>query len=249
MAAYLASLGGEIVTGERVDSLAELPPHRAALFDVSPEAFVRIAGDRLSSPYRSRLQQFRRGPAAFKMDWTLSSPVPWRSAECRRAGTLHLGGTHAEIAESERAPWAGRVSHRPYVIVVQPTVFDRSRAPAGRHTLWAYCHVPNGSPADMTNAIESEIERFAPGFRDCITARHAMGPAAMEARNANLSGGDITGGAGDFAQIVRRPVFGANPYKTPIDGVFLCSSSTPPGVGVHGMCGYHAAQSALAARF
>jgi phytoene dehydrogenase-like protein len=245
MTKYLASLGGEVVTGTRIDSLEQLPPHRSALFDVTPEAFVRIAGSRLSASYQSRLQAFRRGPGVFKMDWTLSSPVPWRAAECRRAGTLHLGGTFAEIAESERAAWDGRVSAHPYVLVVQPTVFDPTRAPAGRHTLWAYCHVPNGSPADMTHAIESQIERFAPGFRDCVVARHAMGPAAMEARNANLLGGDIAGGAADFAQILRRPVYGTNPYKTPIDGVFLCSSSTPPGVGVHGMCGYHASQSAL----
>lgn len=245
MAAYLKSLGGEIVTNARIDSRAQLPPHRAALFDVSPSAFVRIAGDRLNSSYRSALEKFRRGPGVFKVDWTLSSPVPWRAAACRRAGTLHLGGTLDQIAESERAPWNGHVSDRPYTLVVQPTVFDPSRAPAGRHTLWAYCHVPNGSSVDMTAVIEAEIERFAPGFRDCIVARHSMGPAAMEARNANIIGGDIAGGAADFAQIVARPVFSANPYKTPIDGVFLCSSSTPPGVGVHGMCGYHAAQAAL----
>jgi phytoene dehydrogenase-like protein len=245
MAAYLRSLGGEVVTNERVDSLAQLPPHRAALFDVSPRAFVRIAGDRLNASYRSALEKFRSGPGVFKMDWTLSSPVPWRSADCRRAATLHLGGTLAEIAESERAPWNGRIAAHPYVLVVQPSVVDPTRAPAGRHTLWAYCHVPNGSTVDMSQAIESEVERFAPGFRDCIIARHAMGPAAMEARNANLIGGDIAGGAADLAQIIARPVFSASPYKTPIDGVFLCSSSTPPGVGVHGMCGYHAAQSAL----
>jgi len=245
MTGYLRSLGGEVVANERIDSLAQLPPHRAALFDVSPAAFVKMAGDRLNSAYRTRLEKFRRGPGVFKMDWTLSSPVPWRSADCRRAGTLHLGGTLAEIAESERAPWNGRISAHPYVLVVQPTVFDPTRAPAGRHTLWAYCHVPNGSTVDMSHAIESEIERFAPGFRDCILARHAMGPAAMEARNANLAGGDIAGGATDLAQILSRPVFGSNPYKTPIAGAFLCSSSTSPGIGVHGMCGYHAAQSAL----
>ena len=245
MAAYLRTLGGEIVTGERIESLAQLPPHRAVLCDVSPSAFVRMAGDRLTASYRTRLEKFRRGPGVFKMDWTLSSAVPWRAAECRRAGTLHLGGTLAEIAESERGPWNGRISERPYVLVVQPTVFDSSRAPAGRHTLWAYCHVPNDSPIDMSSVIESEIERSAPGFRECVIARHAMGPSAMEARNANILGGDIAGGAADFAQILARPVFAADPYKTPIDGVYLCSSSTPPGVGVHGMCGYHAAQSAL----
>lgn len=245
MAAYLRSLGGAIVANEPIASLSQLPAHRAALFDVSPSAFVRIAGDRLPSSYRSRLEKFRHGPGVFKMDWTLSSPVPWRAADCRRAGTLHLGGTLAEIAESERAPWNGRISAHPYVLVVQPTVFDSSRAPAGRHTLWAYCHVPNGSTIDMSHAIEAEIERFAPGFRDCVVARSAMGPAAMEDRNANLVGGDIAGGAGDLAQVFARPVLRSNPYATPIEGVYLCSSSTPPGIGVHGMCGYHAAQSAL----
>jgi phytoene dehydrogenase-like protein len=245
MAAYLRSLGGEIVVNAPIESLAQLPPYRAALFDVSPSAFARIAGDRLSPAYRSRLEKFRRGPGVFKMDWTLSSPVPWRAAECRRAGTLHLGGTLAEIAESERAPWNGRIAARPYVLVVQPSIFDPSRAPAGRHTLWGYCHVPHGSTVDMTEAIESEIERFAPGFRDCVIARSAMGPAAMHARNANLLGGDIAGGAADLAQIIARPVFSLKPYNTPSDGVYLCSSSTPPGVGVHGMCGYHAAQAAL----
>ncbi len=251
MASYLRSLGGEIVTGERIESLAQLPASRAILCDVTPRQFLRIAGDRVPAGYRRKLEQYRYGPGVFKLDWTLSSPVPWRAAECRRAGTIHLGGTLDEIAAGERAAWngqtgSGQTHDAPYVLVVQPSVFDASRAPAGRHTLWAYCHVPHGSAVDRTAVIEAQIERFAPGFRDVIVARHAMGPAALEARNANLIGGDIAGGAADLAQIFARPIASLNPYATPIDGVYLCSSSTPPGVGVHGMCGYHAAQAALA---
>jgi phytoene dehydrogenase-like protein len=171
--------------------------------------------------------------------------VPWRAAACHRAGTIHIGGSFAEIADSERAAWEGRVHDRPYVLVTQPSRWDPSRAPAGKHVLWAYCHVPNGSTADMTERIERQIERFAPGFRDCISSRHTIGPASLEQRNANLVGGDIAGGAADLAQLVARPVASLNPYATPIHGVYLCSSSTPPGVGVHGMCGYYAAQAAL----
>lgn len=245
MTSYLKSLGGEIVTGERIDSLAQLPATRSVLCDVGPRQFLKIAGSRAPSSYRAQLEKFRHGPGVFKMDWALSAPVPWRSEECRQAGTLHLGGTLSEIAAGERASWNGQISERPYVLAVQPTVFDPSRAPAGKHTLWAYCHVPHGSTHDMTTIIESQIERFAPGFRDVIVARSAMGPAAMEARNANLVGGDIAGGAADLAQIFARPVLSLNPYATPIDGVYLCSSSTPPGVGVHGMSGYWAAQAVL----
>jgi phytoene dehydrogenase-like protein len=171
--------------------------------------------------------------------------VPWRARECTRAGTLHLGGSFAEIADGERAAWQGRVHDRPYVLLVQPTVGDPSRAPAGMHTLWGYCHVPHGSTEDMTARIENQIERYAPGFRDCIIARHAMAPADMERRNANLIGGDISGGASDLAQLFMRPVASLNPYATPLPGVYLCSSSTPPGIGVHGMCGFFAAQAAL----
>jgi phytoene dehydrogenase-like protein len=245
MASYFRSLGGEIVTGERITSLSQLPPARAMLADVTPRQFLAIAGARVPAAYRRRLEKYRYGPGVFKMDWTLSAPVPWTAAGCRRAGTLHLGGTLDDIAAGERAAWEGRRHDTPYVLVVQPTVCDPSRAPAGRHTLWAYCHVPNGSDADMSPIIEAQIERFAPGFRDVIVARHAMGPAAIEARNANLVGGDIAGGAADLAQIFARPIASLNPYATPIDGVYLCSSSTPPGVGVHGMCGYYAAQAAL----
>jgi phytoene dehydrogenase-like protein len=245
MASYLRSLGGEIVTGQRIESLDQLPKSRVVLCDVTPRQWLSIAGSRVPAGYRRRLEKFRYGPGVFKVDWTLNAPVPWRAKECARAGTLHLGGTMEEIAESERAPWKGAVTERPYVLVVQPSLFDSTRAPAGKHTLWAYCHVPNGSTMDMTSAIERQIERFAPGFRDCISSRHSMGPGAMEQRNANYIGGDIAGGAADLVQILARPVASLNPYRTPLDGVFLCSSSTPPGVGVHGMCGYWAANAAL----
>jgi len=245
LAAYLRTLGGDIVTGTRVEALSQLPPSRAVLCDVTPRQFLRIAGERTPDRYRRRLSRYRYGPGVFKMDWALSAPVPWRARECGRAGTVHLGGSFDEIADGERAAWEGRVHGKPYVLLVQPSIFDPSRAPAGQHTLWAYCHVPNGSTTDMTSAIEDQIERFAPGFRDCIVARHVMGPAMMERRNANLVGGDIGGGASDLAQMFTRPVFSLNPYATAIPNVYLCSSSTPPGIGVHGMCGHFAARAAL----
>ncbi|MEO6235518.1 MAG: NAD(P)/FAD-dependent oxidoreductase [Vicinamibacterales bacterium] len=245
LASYLRSLGGEIVTDARIDSLAQLPSSRTVLCDVTPRQFLRIAGTAIAERYRRRLERFRYGPGVFKMDWALRDPVPWRARECAGAGTLHLGGSFGEIAAAERAAWEGRLHDKPYVLLVQPTVCDPSRAPAGRHTLWAYCHVPNGSTADMTTRIEDQIERFAPGFRDCVLARSVMRPADMERRNANLVGGDIGGGASDLAQMFMRPVLSLNPYATPIDGVFLCSSSTPPGIGVHGMCGHYAARAAL----
>jgi phytoene dehydrogenase-like protein len=247
LAAYLRSLGGEIVTETPVESLSALPPSRVVLLDVTPRQLVRIAGDRLSRFYRWRLARYRYGPGVFKMDWALNAPVPWRARECLRAGTLHLGGSLAEIAESERAAWDGRDSERPYVLAVQPSLFDPTRAPAGKHTLWAYCHVPNGSVVDMRERIERQIERFAPGFRDCIEEAHVMSPASLERGNANLVGGDIAGGAADLAQLYTRPVTSLNPYQTSIDNVFLCSSSTPPGVGVHGMSGFHAARAAIKA--
>jgi phytoene dehydrogenase-like protein len=247
MASYLRSLGGEIVTGARIDSLDQLPKSRAVLCDVTPRQFLAIAGTRVPAGYRARLERYRYGPGVFKMDWLLKAPVPWRAAGCHRAGTIHLGGLFDEIAESERSTWVGgRPHNRPYVLVVQPSRFDPTRAPADRHTLWAYCHVPHGSAEDRTAAIEKQIERFAPGFRDCIVARHAMGPAELERGNANLVGGDIAGGAADFAQFFARPTLSLNPYATPVEGVYICSSSTPPGVGVHGMCGHNAARAALA---
>jgi phytoene dehydrogenase-like protein len=245
LAGLLRSLGGEIVTSSPVASLADLPPSRTVLCDVTPRQLLALAGDRLRGRYRQALERFRYGPGVFKMDWALTSPVPWRAPDCRRAGTIHVGGTLDEIAASERDAWNGRHAARPYVLVVQPSLADPSRAPAGRHTLWAYCHVPNGSTMDMTEAIEGQIERFAPGFRDCIGARHAMGPREMEARNPNLVGGDISGGAATLRQLLARPALRFDPYATPVDGLYLCSASTPPGVGVHGMCGYYAAQSAL----
>jgi phytoene dehydrogenase-like protein len=245
LAAYLRSLGGEVVTGTPIDSLDALPKSRVVLCDITPGQLLRIAGTRLRGLYRWRLSRFRYGPGVFKMDWALNAPVPWKAAECRRAGTVHVGGTLAEVSLSESEVWKGRVSDQPYVLVVQPTQFDRTRAPEGKHTLWAYSHVPNGSTIDMRDRIESQIERFAPGFRDCIVERSIMTPADLERGNANLVGGDIAGGAADFAQLYARPMVSLHPYRTPIDGVFLCSSSTPPGVGVHGMCGFHAAADAL----
>ena len=247
LAAYLRSLGGEVVTDTPVESLASLPPSRVVLLDVTPRQLRRIAGDRLSRFYRWRLSRYRYGPGVFKMDWALNSPVPWRAPECGRAGTLHLGGSLAEIAAGERASWEGRHAERPYVLVTQPSLFDPTRAPRGRHTLWAYCHVPNGSTVDMRPVLERQIERYAPGFRDCIEETHVMSPADLERSNANLVGGDLGGGAGDLMQLYARPVARLNPYRTSIDNVFLCSSSTPPGVGVHGMSGYHAARAAMKA--
>ncbi len=249
LAAHLRSLGGEILTSCPVDSLAELPPARAILFDVAPRHFSRIAGDRLPVAYRRRLERYRHGPGVFKLDYALAGPVPWRAAACQQAGTIHLGGTLAEIAAAERAPWQGRHAERPYVLVAQPSVFDPSRAPAGRHTLWAYCHVPPGSTVDMTDAIERQIERFAPGFRELILARAAHNTATLEAMNPNYVGGDINNGVQDWRQLWTRPVAQWNPYATPVKGLYLCSAATPPGGGVHGMCGFHAAETVLQREF
>jgi len=245
LARHLQSLGGEIVTGVRVESLDQLSPARAILFDVTPRQLLRIAGERLPSSYRRALDRYRYGPGVFKMDWALDDPIPWRANECDRAATVHLGGTLEEITLSEHAVWQGQLPERPYVIVVQQTLFDPSRAPEGKHTAWAYCHVPNGSTFDMNDRIEAQIERFAPGFRDCILARSVMPPAAMEHHNPNYIGGDINGGVQDLWQLWTRPTLRLDPYSTPVKGLYICSSSTPPGGGVHGMCGYHAAQAAL----
>ncbi len=245
LASYLRSLGGEIETGRPVDSLAELDGTRTILLDVTPRQLLALAGDRLPSRYRRALERFRYGPGVFKLDHALSGPVPWRADACRNAATVHLGGTLEEIAAAEADVAHGRHPERPYVLVAQQSLFDPSRAPAGHHTLWAYCHVPNGSTVDMTDRIEAQLERFAPGFRDIVLERHALGPAALEAGNANYVGGDINGGSADLRQLFARPVTRPVPYRTPIDGVYLCSSSTPPGGGVHGMCGYHAARVAL----
>ncbi|HKP75351.1 MAG TPA: NAD(P)/FAD-dependent oxidoreductase [Longimicrobiaceae bacterium] len=246
LASLLRSLGGEIQTGVRVRSLGDLPPHRAALLDVTAKQLLAIAGDRLPARYRHALERFRLGCGVFKVDWALSGTVPWKAPEVQRAGTVHLGGTPAEIYASEREPIHGRVAERPFVLFAQPSAFDDTRTPAGQHTAWGYCHVPNGSTVDMTEAIEAQVERFAPGFRDLILARWSASPARLEAADANLVGGDVNGGAGMLSQLFFRPAPRVHPYRTPIPGVYLCFASTPPGGGVHGMCGYHAARAALA---
>jgi len=245
MADHLRSLGGQIIANAPVTSLDQLPDARSIVCDVTPRQLIQLAGDRLPDRYRSKLDRFRYGPGVFKMDWALAGPIPWKAAECARAGTVHLGGTFEEIAASEQAPWRGEHFTKPFVLLVQPTLFDPSRAPPGKHTAWAYCHVPNGSTVDMTQAIEAQIERFAPGFRDLILGRSVMNCADMERRNPNLIGGDITGGAQMLTQLFARPVASVNPYRTPVPNLYLCSASTPPGGGVHGMCGYHAARAIL----
>ena len=243
MVKYLESLGGRVITNCRVDALDQLPPVRATLLDVTPRQLVRMAGEKLPASYQHKLERYCYGPGVYKMDWALHQPVPWRAAECAQAGTIHLGGTLDEIADSERRCWQGNVSDRPYILFTQPSLFDPARAPAGKHTAWGYCHVPNGYKGNMTEIIENQVERFAPGFRDCIAARSIMGPAELERHNPNLIGGDIGGGAAFLSQLFLRPT--ASLYRTPLEGVFLCSSSTPPAPGVHGMCGYFAAEAAL----
>jgi len=245
LVARLRALGGELVTGQPVTSLSELPPARAVLLDLTPRQVLRIAGDELPARYRAALARYRYGPGVFKVDWALDGPVPWRDEAVAGAGTVHLGGTLAEVAAAERDVARGRHPDRPFVLFVQATVADPSRAPAGKHTGWGYCHVPLGSTVDMTAAIEAQVERFAPGFRDRILARHVMGPAALEAHNANEVGGDIGGGTADLRQLFARPVLSRHPWATPLPGVYLCSASTPPGAGTHGMSGYHAAHLAL----
>jgi phytoene dehydrogenase-like protein len=239
----LAALGGTIMTSARVESLASLPVFDVTLCNVTPRQLVRLAGSRLSPTYRTRLGNYRYGPAAFKVDYALREPIPWKAAECFRAASVHLGGSADEIAASEAAMRHGHHSEHPFVLVVQPSLFDPTRAPAGRHTAWAYCHVPNGYEFDMLATIESQIERFAPGFRHCVLARRVFSPAALEKIDANLIGGDISGGAMDIRQTLFRPT--RSHYVTSAKDIFLCSSSTPPGGGVHGMCGYHAAQVAM----
>ncbi len=241
----LEKLGGTITTGTRVGDLAELPPAKAVLFDVTPRQLVAIAGDRLPAGYKRRLGCFRYGPGVFKVDWALDGPVPWTNPEVARAGTVHLGGTLPEVAASEAAANKGRHAERPYVLLVQQSVFDPTRAPAGQQTVWAYCHVPSGSTVDMTERIEAQVERFAPGFRDRVIARATRDTAAVERYDENYVGGDINGGVQDLRQHFTRPVASLNPYRTPTRGIYLCSSSTPPGGGVHGMCGYWAARAAL----
>lgn len=248
LASYLRSLGGEIEVGHWVRTMADIPPARAILFDVTPRQLLDITGDALPPGYRQRLEGYRYGQGVFKIDWALSEPVPWREADARRAGTLHIGGTLEQIAAGERDVWAGKMPDSPYILFAQPSLFDRTRVPeidSTIQTAWAYCHVPRGSSVDMTMIIEREIERHALGFRDCILAHHTISAAEYESYNPNYFGGDINGGVQDWRQLFTRPLARWDPYSTPNDRLFLCSSSTPPGGGVHGMCGYHAAQSAL----
>jgi phytoene dehydrogenase-like protein len=237
---HLAKLGGKVTINTRVEQLAALPKCDAALCDVTPVQLVRMAGGRLSARYTRRLVKYRYGPGAFKVDYALREPIPWRAAACRRAATVHLSGSASEISDSENLMRHGRHSDRPFVLLVQPSLFDATRAPAGKHTAWAYCHVPNGSTVDMLEALENQIERFAPGFREVVLARRVFAPAELEAMDANLIGGDLLGGAQDLRQFLFRPTW--RHYATSAKDIFLCSSSTPPGGGVHGMCGYHAAQ-------
>ncbi len=246
---YFLSLGGRIEVDREVMDLDEIPPGKIVLFDVGPQQLLRIAGEKLQGFHRNAFQRFKYGPGVFKLDWALNGPVPFKDAWCRQAGTVHVGGTIEEVAQSEYDATQGRISDKPFVLLAQQSLFDSTRAPEGKHTVWAYCHVPNGSTVDMTERIESQIERFAPGFKDRILAKHAMGPSVLQTHNPNYVGGDINGGAMNFAQIVARPVFGSSPYKTSLANVYLCSASTPPGGGVHGQCGYHAAQRALKDHF
>ena len=243
LSAELAALGGTISVGHSVERMDDLPPHRVALFDVTPRQLLAIAGDRLGGRYRRALERYRYGPGVFKLDLAIEGEIPWRAAEVRKAGTVHLGGTFEEIARSEAQVAGGHGPNRPFVLLAQQSLFDRSRAPEGRNTVWAYCHVPNGSHTDMTDAILGQIERFAPGLRERILATVATGPSELERYNPNDVGGDIAGGANDLGQLLFRPALRRDPYSTPDPSIFICSSSTPPGGGVHGMCGVHAARS------
>jgi phytoene dehydrogenase-like protein len=249
LAARLGELGGDTVVDRPITTLADLPPARAYIFDVTPRQLLAIAGDRLPAGYRARLGRFRYGPGVFKMDWALRAPVPWRDPRCARAATVHLSGSVDAIAHAEHAVHLGALPTRPFVLFVQPTLFDPSRAPPGMHVAWAYCHVPHASSLDATAAIESHVEAFAPGFRDVIVERATKSAPEMEQYNPNYVGGDINGGISDVRQLFFRPMPRLDPYATPTPDIFLCSSSTPPGGGVHGMCGYWAAQSVLRRAF
>lgn len=245
LTAYFRSLGGTVETERLVQSFRDIPATRVVLFDLTPKQLLNIAGERFSSLYRNQLERYRYGMGVFKVDWALDGPIPFTAPECRQAGTVHLGGTFEEIAQSEQASVEGQHPNRPFVLLAQQSLFDPTRAPVGKHTAWAYCHVPNGSTLDRTDAIEQQVERFAPGFRDHILARHTMTTEQVEAYNPNYIGGDINGGISDIRQLYTRPVLSLSPYKTSAPDIFICSSSTPPGGGVHGMCGYHAARTAL----
>lgn len=243
LTSYFSILGGEIMTNRLVRSVGDLPRARAYLFDVTPKQLLEIAGSHFPQSFRGKLQNYRYGPGVCKVDWALNAPIPWAAPECSRAGTVHVGGTLEEIEESEQAPWIGQHANRPFVLLAQPTLFDSSRAPAGKHIAWAYCHVPNGSTIDMSERIEKQVERFAPGFRRIILQRRVAVAASLEHDNPNLVGGDIGGGAANLGQFIFRPT--RRLYATPAKSIFLCSSSTPPGAGVHGLCGYRSAQLVL----
>lgn len=245
LAAYFYSIGGKIETSYYVKSLHQLPSAKAILFDITPRQLLQIAGHKFSSLYKWQLERYRYGMGVFKVDWALDGAIPFTAEECRQAGTIHLGNTLQEIAASEQQTWSGKHPEKPFVLLAQQSLFDPSRAPASKQVAWAYCHVPNGSTVDMTDAIESQIERFAPGFRERILARHTLNTVQMEAYNPNYISGDINGGAIDITQLFTRPALRYSPYRTSTKGLYLCSSSTPPGGGVHGMCGYHAARRVL----
>jgi phytoene dehydrogenase-like protein len=245
LASYFISLGGKIETGRFITSLDELPSSKAVFFDVTPKQLLKIAGHKFSSLYKWQLERYRYGMGVFKVDWALDEAIPFTARQARRAGTVHIGNTLEEIILSEKLSWEGKHAEKPFVLLAQQSLFDKSRAPEGKHTAWAYCHVPNGSVTDMTETIEKQIERFAPGFRERILAKHTMNTAQVEAYNPNYIGGDINGGVIDLGQIFTRPALRSSPYRTSAKGLYLCSSSTPPGGGVHGMCGYHAAKRAL----
>ena len=245
LASYFISLGGKIETGFYVRSLQQLPASGAVLFDITPQQLLRIAGHKFSSLYKWQLQRYKYGMGVFKIDWALDAPIPFTAGACKAAGTVHIGNTIEEITASEQLTSSGGYPDNPFVLLAQQTVFDPSRAPEGKHTAWAYCHVPNGSVKDMTGAIERQVERFAPGFRERILARHVMNTEQIEAYNANYIGGDINGGIIDIRQLFTRPALRFSPYRTSAKGMYICSSSTPPGGGVHGMCGYHAAKRVL----
>ena len=243
LVSVLTSLGGTVRTSTPVEHLAALENYQLFLCDLTPRQLIKVAGERLSESYKSRLGRFRYGAAAFKVDYALNTPIPWKARDCRRAATVHLGGNFEEIASSEKAVRNGQHAERPFVLLAQPSLFDSSRAPAGKHTAWAYCHAPNGSKVNMLEKLENQIERFAPGFRDCVLSRRVFSPADLENMDANLVGGDIGGGVMDMHQFLARPTW--RHYATSARDVYICSSSTPPGGGVHGMCGYHAAKMAL----
>jgi phytoene dehydrogenase-like protein len=244
---HLQSLGGEVIADSRVTNVDNLPPAKAILCDLSPKPLLQIAGHKFPRPYQKKLERYRYGMGVFKVDWALAAPIPWQAEECRRAGTVHLGGTLNEIAASEKESWEGRIADRPFVLLSQPTLSDPSRAPMGKHVAWGYCHVPAASTVSMLDCIEQQIERFAPGFRERVLARSIMTTADIEAHNANLIGGDIAAGVTDLRQFFTRPTW--RNYSTPVKGLYICSASTPPGIGVHGMCGYHAATLALKQHF